>query len=149
MGELWKSLKVKRHIGAPWHLVSRASHIFPSGVRMRVKKFCVGGDTSGNCRQVFVSRRNVIIFIYHVTSNHRAMTRLHSIFLPTMTGRSIKWALHEATLALGYEGLRQQQIVVEHFLRGNVVFVSLPTGSGQSLCYCLLPKAFDLLRDSD
>ena len=102
---------------------------------MRVNKFCVGGEGVS---------RNVIIFIYHMTSNHRAMTRLHSIFL---TGRSIQWALHEATLALGLR--QQQQIMVEHFLRGNDVFVSLPTGSGKSLCYCLLPKAFDLRRDSN
>ena len=26
------------------------------------------------------------------------------------------------------------------------MFVSLPTGRGNSLCYCLLPRAFDFLR---
>ena len=30
------------------------------------------------------------------------------------------------------------------FLKGRDVFVS--TGSGKSLCYCLLPYAFDILR---
>ena len=35
-------------------LVSQASRIFPSGVRMRVNKFCVGGE--GKIRLVTVAR---------------------------------------------------------------------------------------------
>ena len=33
--------------------------------------------------------------------------------------------------------------VVRAFVQGRDVFVSLPTGSGKSLCYCLLPLLFD------
>ena len=52
----------------------------------------------------------------------------------------------EVTKVLGYSELRQhQRNIVEHFLNG---LVSLPTGSGKSLFYCLFPKAFDLLRGS-
>ena len=59
----------------------------------------------------------------------------------------ISEAISYATAKLGYKELRpKQDLAVKHFLRGHNVFVSLPTGSGKSLCYCLLLKAFDFLR---
>lgn len=62
---------------------------------------------------------------------------------------AVKKAMEDATKQLGYAALtRHQALAVEAFLSGRDVFVSLPTGSGKSLCYCVLPKAFDLLRRS-
>ena len=56
-------------------------------------------------------------------------------------------ALRRATTKLGYSTLHsQQERVVKAFVQGPDVFVSLPTGSGKSLCYCLLPSLFDALR---
>ena len=37
---------------------------------------------------------------------------------------------------------------MKHFLCVHDVFVSLPTASDKSLCYCLLPKAFAFLWQS-
>ena len=58
----------------------------------------------------------------------------------------ISKVINYVTKAIGYSELRpNQELAVKHFLRGHDVFESLPTGSGKSLCYCRLPKAFDFL----
>ena len=58
-------------------------------------------------------------------------------------------ALLRATIKLGHSALHpQQERVVRTFAQGRDVFLSLPTGSGKSLCYCLLPLLFDELYGS-
>ncbi len=52
----------------------------------------------------------------------------------------------EAGRRLGFELRAKQQEAVLNFVRGHDVFVSLPTGSGKSLCYGVLPWTFDTLR---
>ena len=48
---------------------------------------------------------------------------------------------------LGFKELRaKQEEVIRSFVKGNDVFVSLPTGSGKSLCYWVLPFVFNFLR---
>ena len=48
---------------------------------------------------------------------------------------------------LGYDSpTTQQKEVVTVFVKGNDVFVFLPTGGGKSLCYACLPWVFDALR---
>ena len=59
----------------------------------------------------------------------------------------IDTALDQAVTKMGYLDLRrEQELAVKKFAMGNDVFVSLPTGSGKSVCYGILPIVFDLLR---
>ena len=59
----------------------------------------------------------------------------------------VEHAVEKAVMEMGYDALRdKQREAILGFLQGRDVFVSLPTGSGKSLCYGVLPKVFDTLR---
>ena len=42
-----------------------------------------------------------------------------------------------------------QLLVIKSFCAGNDVFVALPTGSGKSVCYWILPSLFKTLHNKD
>ena len=61
--------------------------------------------------------------------------------------RLVSTALSDTLKLLGFKELRaKQEEVIRSFVKGNNVFVSLPTGSGKSLCYWVLPFVFSFLR---
>ena len=50
----------------------------------------------------------------------------------------------KASQQLGYATIRpDQNRAIKSFMEGHDVFISLPTGSGKSLCFSALPYAFD------
>ena len=109
-----------------------------------------GKNTYGVNGQVFWRlRRNVggTNQIADRAIGHQRSCEYHAL---GVMDHSVEEAMCWGAKELGYpEGLRpKQQQVVRHFLLGCDVFVSLPTGSGKSLCYCVLPKVFDYLRSS-
>jgi len=54
-------------------------------------------------------------------------------------------AVSSAALQVGYKQLKHKQNeAVKEFVSGRDVFVSLPTGSGKSLCYVVLPAAVNI-----
>ena len=66
------------------------------------------------------------------------------------TSEEIERAVANAMRRVGLEEIkREQRRVIETFVSGKDVFVSLPTGYGKSFCYGLLPAVYDDLRSSD
>ena len=84
--------------------------------------------------------------MYVLRSIHFDLTSRSTVDSMADSEVRISMAISYATKALRYSELRpKQDLAVKHFLCGHDVFVLLPTQSGKSLCYCLLPKAFDFL----
>ena len=55
-----------------------------------------------------------------------------------------------ASQRLGYTVVRPMQLqAIRSFMEGNDVLICLPTGSGKSLCYSVLPYAFDDLLNPE
>ena len=54
--------------------------------------------------------------------------------------KTIGQAIFNTLRRLGYGDLTEEQReAVTHFVSGQYVFISLPTGAGKCLCYALLP----------
>ena len=88
-------------------------------------------------RQVYSARTyNIITLLTHATQ--RSME---------YTAEQIDIAIKYAVAKLGFDSVKEKQHeAVKTFVSGKDTFVSLPTGYGKSLCYCLLPLVYDYLR---
>ena len=61
-----------------------------------------------------------------------------------MASNDLDAIILKACVKLGYPLLRENQLkAVKSFMQGNDVFLILPSGSGKSLCFSVLPFAFD------
>ena len=62
----------------------------------------------------------------------------------------IKSAIRDTLSLWKFMELRPNQLlVIKSFCAGNDVFVALPTGSGKSVCYWILPSLFKTLHNKD
>ena len=61
--------------------------------------------------------------------------------------RDLRVAILGSVQNMGFDSPAENQTsAIEMFVRGHDVFISLPTGSGKSVCFASLPGLFDILR---
>ena len=59
----------------------------------------------------------------------------------------LRVAILDVFQKMGYDRPTDNQaLAISHFLRGNDVFITLPTGSGKFLCYAAISGVFDWLK---
>ena len=64
--------------------------------------------------------------------------------------RRIESAIQQTLSLWKFNKLRPKQLlVINRFCTGSDVFVALPTGSGKSVCYWILPSLFKILCKKD
>ena len=61
----------------------------------------------------------------------------------------LRVAILGSVQSMGFDSPTENQTsAIEIFVRGHDVFISLPTGSGKSVCFASLPGVFDRLRQT-
>ena len=89
------------------------------------------------------STRDVTLIAFHCTC-----TSVITDIVPVMavSNEELDSIIIQAAQKLGYPTLRpNQHKAIKSFMEGHDVFISLPTGCGKSLCFSVLPYAFDYL----
>ena len=76
---------------------------------------------------------------------HREYNYWYARGVARFRDEDVQMALNKCAARAGYS-LRPLQEQVISFVQGSDVFVGLPTGSGKSLCYNILPDVFNSLR---
>ena len=75
-------------------------------------------------------------------------SKARCVKMTTISTERIEAAISASLKRLNFKELQKhQELALHHFINGNDFFVSLPTGSGKSLCYWMLQAGFNASRD--
>ena len=116
--------------------------------RRKQERRCKWRRTSGNSRQGSLTVARIIAELIRLQNIIEGMAinknyKAHLTRGMDMERETLEKALLETTQHMGYLHFHpHQRMVVKHFVKGRYMFVSLPTGSSKSFCYCCVPLVF-------